>query len=653
MFLLFVTWTGLAQGFDNERIDSIANFWKANVMHSLDTVKTDAGRALVLTELGNYYKFKKPDSGLYYAYKALELSRQIKFAAGEVGAIIRIGITQISLGNEAKALQMIRQGLKIAEQNNLIFANAVLQTQLGIIYSRSKHYAIALHLLKEQMRAFESLRDPSMYVGIESTIAETYLLMNQLDSALYYIELAHQFVQANDSIFSWATHSVLLNHGRIQHKLGNNDLALLYFLESLQVADEVDKILSSGISIAQVYQQVSKFDSSIYYAEKSLSIAQKGGFYSGVVDASVLLSGIYENLNPQKSTKYNKLALAYKDSLYNLSKAAAFDTFIDFDEQERQREIEAAKAEFQNRLRMNAILGSTFTLFIIAIFLFRNNRLKQKAKQKIERAYDQLKSTQSQLIQSEKMASLGELTAGIAHEIQNPLNFVNNFSEVNAELIDDLKKEVLSGDQESLLEIANAIKSNQEKINHHGKRAEGIVKSMLQHSRSSVGQKELTDINALCDEYLRLAYHGYRAREKSINTIPIDISMNSNFAPSLPNVKVVRQDIGRVLLNLVNNAFYAVREKTKVNTESYEPTVTVSTKYSNGSIEICIQDNGTGIPDSMKAKIFQPFFTTKPTGQGTGLGLSLSYDIIKAHGGTITLNSKEGEGAEFIIKLPV
>jgi signal transduction histidine kinase/streptogramin lyase len=270
----------------------------------------------------------------------------------------------------------------------------------------------------------------------------------------------------------------------------------------------------------------------------------------------------------------------------------------------------------------------------------------------LKKSLEDLKATQSQLIQSEKMASLGELTAGIAHEIQNPLNFVNNFSEVNTELTEELKEELnktnLSPVEKlSISKIADDIKSNQEKISFHGKRADSIVKGMLQHSRSSNGQKELTNINTLADEYLRLAYHGLRAKDKSFNA-----AMKTDFDESLPKINVVAQDIGRVILNLITNAFYAVTEKKKTAVAGYEPTVTVTTKKMNDTISVTVKDNGDGVPKKVLDKIFQPFFTTKPTGQGTGLGLSLSYDVIKSHGGELKVETKEGEGTEFTIFLP-
>ncbi|WP_167616826.1 ATP-binding protein [Maribellus sediminis] len=284
--------------------------------------------------------------------------------------------------------------------------------------------------------------------------------------------------------------------------------------------------------------------------------------------------------------------------------------------------------------------------FSIAYARYEDFKNLEAAKNQIEKTLTELKATQAQLIQSEKMASLGALTAGIAHEIQNPLNFVNNFSEVSNELIDEMKEELAKGDLEEAIEIAGDIKQNLDKINHHGKRAESIVKGMLLHSRGSSGKAEPTDLNALVDEYLRLSYHGFRAKDKSFNA---DFRLEAD--ESLPKIEVVPQDIGRVFLNLLNNAFYAVDQRAKEKPAGYKPMVSISTARENGLAVIRVKDNGPGIPDSIKEKIFQPFFTTKPTGQGTGLGLSLSYDIVKAHGGELNVESKEGEGTEFIIKL--
>jgi signal transduction histidine kinase len=317
------------------------------------------------------------------------------------------------------------------------------------------------------------------------------------------------------------------------------------------------------------------------------------------------------------------------------------------------------------------LIQSLANAFSTAYARYEDFNKLEAAKKQVDAALNELQATQKQLIQSEKMASLGELTAGIAHEIQNPLNFVNNFSEVNKEMLEELKAERSKPNADKILEdeLINDLIDNSEKINHHGKRADAIVKGMLQHSRASTGKKEPTDINALADEYLRLSYHGLRAKDKSFNaTIEthFDKSLSADKA-GIGKINMIPQDIGRVLLNLFNNAFYACTERSRTvnqatlpvgrqksnNLISYEPKVSVTTKKSENRVCITVRDNGNGIPQKILDKIFQPFFTTKPAGEGTGLGLSLAYDIVKAHGGEIKVESKEGEGSAFEIILPI
>jgi signal transduction histidine kinase len=376
----------------------------------------------------------------------------------------------------------------------------------------------------------------------------------------------------------------------------------------------------------------------------------------------------------------------------NIRKATMLSLNYDFDKKQQiakaaqeKKDAEAKRTKNQQYFAIAFLAIIVLAAVVITSILLRSNKHKQKAysllerqkketdiqKAKTEHALENLKATQAQLIHSEKMASLGELTAGIAHEIQNPLNFVNNFSDVNTELIDEADQEINKGNISGVKIILNNIKENEQKINLHGKRADTIVKGMLQHSRASSGQKEFTDVNKLADEYLRLSYHGMRARDKSFNA-----EMQTDFDESIGKINIVPQDIGRVILNVINNAFYAVNEKKKsgpltlpINRDrlelgidklqnEYMPLITVRTKLipplegKREAVEIVVRDNGNGIPQNIVEKIFQPFFTTKPTGQGTGLGLSLAYDIIKAHGGEIKVETKEGEGSEFVILLP-
>ncbi|MEO6289633.1 MAG: ATP-binding protein [Ginsengibacter sp.] len=341
-------------------------------------------------------------------------------------------------------------------------------------------------------------------------------------------------------------------------------------------------------------------------------------------------------------------------------------------EQQRQQSIEVAKIRYRNKINLYAVIFASCVFLFIALLLWRNNKqrckdysLLQQQKSKTEAALQEPKSTQAQLAQKEKMASLGELTAGIAHEIKNPLNFINNFAELNAELLEELKEqmETDSPDKKEEKAIHEDMKQNLEKIIRHGRRADSIVKNMLGHSRNSGGVTVSTDINALADEYSKLAYNGIRAADKSFNAV-IEKYFDASLSTPDGRINIVPQDIGRVLLNLFNNAFYAVNEKKKNSTrslmgsEAYEPIVTVTTKAVKRpsgrlGVSIAVRDNGNGIQGDVVNKIFQPFYTTKPTGEGTGLGLSLSYDIAtKAHGGELKINTKEGEYAEFVIELP-
>jgi signal transduction histidine kinase len=405
---------------------------------------------------------------------------------------------------------------------------------------------------------------------------------------------------------------------------------------------------------------LNNIDSALYYANYLLDTLSSFGFSNYEVDLGVAYNNLYQcyiRTNKRDSAfKYAQLALRTQDSLMALriKNLSDFQHLL-LSENKRIEAIEDERSEKIARWTNFGAISFSILIGVIALLLFRNVRQSRWAnirlieqKEKLQKTLDELKSTQSQLIQSEKMASLGELTAGIAHEIQNPLNFVNNFSEVSTELVDEMKSEIIKGNYDEVNVIAEDVKQNLEKINHHGKRASDIVRGMLQHSRSSSGVKEPTDINALVDEYFRLAYHGLRAKDKTFNA-----AMKTDFDATICNISIIPQDIGRVILNLITNAFYVVNEKSKQGIADYAPTVSVVTKKINHQVEIRVTDNGNGIPANIVDKIFQPFFTTKPTGQGTGLGLSLSYDIVKAHGGELTVESKEGVGSEFIIQLPI
>jgi C4-dicarboxylate-specific signal transduction histidine kinase len=329
---------------------------------------------------------------------------------------------------------------------------------------------------------------------------------------------------------------------------------------------------------------------------------------------------------------------------------------IAFNEEMKKQEELTQQRRRSTTIIISSLVVTVLFISLITSIVIRHNQqrkkaytLLQKQKEQTEQAYTQLKATQQQLVQKEKMASLGELIAGIAHEIQNPLNFVNNFSTVNKELVTEAKQALSGGNYPEVAAVLSDIENNEEKISHHGKRADSIVKGMLQHARASTGKKEPTDINKLAEEYLRLSFQGMRAKDKSFNA-----AIETHFDNTLGQVTIVPQDIGRVLLNLFNNAFYAVQEKKAKLNGTYEPVVSVRTNKDSNSVQIIVKDNGTGMPQQVADKVFQPFFTTKPTGEGIGLGLSLSYDIVtKGHGGELKVESKEGEGTEFVVQLPI
>ncbi|HEY9363157.1 MAG TPA: tetratricopeptide repeat protein [Chitinophagaceae bacterium] len=629
----------------------------------LTTAKEDAKKVTILEGLSYAYLSAYPDTALQFALEGLQLAQKIGDGRGEALCTNALGSVYFHVGDYAKALEMYLRYLELKDNMKERKGIAVAYFNLANVYTEEKDYPHALYYLFKAKQEDEITKDSSGILFDLYSLGSIYLRMQKNDSALYYLEQSYQLVQTLDDKNMIA--AILNTFGESYVALNNPALATKYYKLSIPYAQAIkdNEVLSSDYyGLAKVFNQQGMLDSSIYYARKALSISQEAPFLKQVMETSAFLTEIFKTKKQFDSAfKYQELSIATKDSLFNVENVRKVQG-LKLQEQQRQQSIESAKIEYRNKVKFYTVIFTSAIFLIIALILWRNNKQKQKAytllheqKSKTEQAYDELKSTQAQLIHSEKMASLGELTAGIAHEIQNPLNFVNNFSEVNKELIQELKTEKSKAGRDEQLEneLLNDIAENEEKINHHGKRADAIVKGMLQHSRKSSGQKELTDINALADEYLRLSYHGLRAKDKNFNaTVKTDFdeSLSADKA-GIGKINIVPQEIGRVLLNLFNNAFYAVNEKKKLQSEGYEPTVLVSTKKLNAKIEISIKDNGNGIPRKVLDKIFNPFFTTKPTGEGTGLGLSLSYDIIKTHDGEIKVETADGQGATFIIEL--
>ena len=646
----------------------------------------DTVRLVVADSLSEAYSEIKPDSSIYYADIAIKLSRDLKFKLNEALGLNLSGYIWLNRGNFTNALKMFSESLKIGEdpksERNILpdkYSVSLIYTlhitpreyrlqvianthfNLGLLYENTSSIEKGLFHYAQAVQFGEKTQDKEGVGFAYLNLGRLYLAQMKTDSAIHYIQRAYEISKQVD--FAKFSGSCLLNLGRVYLSSGNKKKAIEYLHNAIAVCEQEKYYrgaIAASLILADLNLKEEKSDSGYYYSIMALQKAKELNVPDLLLRSYTAMANYYNKVsNNDSAVKYQSLIIKIKDSLYNSRQVQQFQN-LDFNEQLHKQEIAAAEKAFQNRLRIYGLFVAIAIFLVLAIILWRNNAQKQKSyallekekretdrqKEKVEHAFLELKSTQQQLIQSEKMASLGELTAGIAHEIQNPLNFVNNFSEVSNELIEEMKMELTKGNSDDAMAIAEDVKQNLEKITHHGKRADAIVKSMLQLSRANSGKKELTDINALCDEYLRLAYHGLRAKDKSFNA-----TTKTDFDNSIGKISVVPQDLGRVIFNLTNNAFYAVNEKQKQDFKGYEPTVTISTAKHNGKIEIKVKDNGNGIPQQILDKIFQPFFTTKPTGQGTGLGLSLAYDIIKAHYGEIKVESRQGEGTTFLILL--
>ncbi|HEY5771535.1 MAG TPA: ATP-binding protein [Chitinophagaceae bacterium] len=618
----------------------------------LEKAPVDTNRVNLILNIANKLYFYKPDLSLEYSEKALKLADDLDYNNGIVSSLNLAGESNRLTGNYPKALQYQLQALEISRElkNEEVESNSL--GFIGVIYMGLNEYRQAVQYFLSAIDIKDRLPPSPPSVFILANTGISYDLLDIPDSALHYLTLA---ARQNIGVRHPQLNSLIpLSVGNVYMRKGNVDSALHFYFVALQNSKSTNESINLGgiqQKIAEAYEKLNLDDSSLNYALNAFNEAKRTSQKSRLLESSSLLVKLYREKHKYDSAfYYEDLATSIKDSLYGIPKFKQLQLLM-LSEQKQQQVIEQEQERYKNKTRMIALWSAIGVFLIIAFILFRNNRQKQKTNKVLENTLSNLRSTQAQLIQSEKMASLGELTAGIAHEIQNPLNFVNNFSDVNTELIDEANAEAGKGNLSGVKTILKDIKDNSEKINHHGKRADTIVKGMLQHSRTTSGQKELIDINALADEYLRLAYHGHRVKDKSFN-----VSMKTDFDNSIGTINVIPQDIGRVILNLINNAFYAVDEKKKAPKPpkggvEYEPTVLVTTKKNGDKVLISVADNGKGITQKILDKIFQPFFTTKPPGQGTGLGLSLSYDIVKAHGGEIRVNTKENEGTEFTIIL--
>jgi signal transduction histidine kinase len=638
----------------------------SNLRHFVEQTKDSGSFANYYSSAGLYYGMQnKYDSSIYFYEKAIPLYEKIGNSMRTAQSASNLAIAFQQQSNYSRALYYQQKSLKIHEEDENIMGQAYTTVNMANTYQnmgdlkRAESYflksielALKMNLTNVELYAYTNLS--SMFIGVDQW-------QKAYDYAMKAVKLGRKMGDKGIQAASFSKAALA--------KANQNEFneAMELSKSAISLADSVNQpmIIQQAYSgMGFVLKSQKKWKEAIPFYERSLaSLADADLFIKENGRLFKELSECYEQTgNPAKALEMYKKYTVISDSINsreNIRKATELTMNYEFEKKEEaSRVIQDAKDEL-NRTRMMGLGSGLLLSFIIIIGALVGYRGKQRAnaklrkqKTEIEDALEKLKVTQSQLIQSEKMASLGELTAGIAHEIQNPLNFVNNFSDLSNELVIEIKEELAMGNYQEAKDILNNVQDNLQKITHHGKRADGIVKGMLLHSRTNAGEKLPTDINNLSDEYLRLAYHGMRAKDNNFNA-----NIITNFDPAIGKVDVVPQDMGRVMLNLINNALYAVAEKSKkANAEGidYEPQVTLITRKEKGSIEIRVVDNGNGIPDSIKDKIFQPFFTSKPTGQGTGLGLSLSYDIVtKGHGGELSVHEADNGGVEFIVRLPI
>ncbi|BAU54804.1 tetratricopeptide repeat-containing sensor histidine kinase [Mucilaginibacter gotjawali] len=653
LVLLFTMVWSVASAQKNN-VDSLTKAYRKN--------RQDTTLVQLLNNKASYvFLTTNSDSGMNCLTKGLALSRKIHYKDGEVRSQLGIATILSRRGDLPQSFKIIFDLLPQAIAINDQRAVAQCYNNLGQDYGILKDYKKALAYQFMFKAAAEKAYLTDLMQVAYNNIARQYLDQRMADSAEYYTKKGYNIDKhsANDGY-------LIRNFGAVQMLRKNYVKAIAFFRKSVLGIPKMDDhyLLSEDYRrMAEAYEQLLRRDSCIYFAKKAVDEANLNKNPDLVMKASMLLKDQYRLVNDYKNAfDYQQIMLKAQDSLFSQRKTLQIQT-LTLNQEQQKRDAEAAQQAYQNKVQRYTLLGIITVFVLIAgILLFANGQRKKANKaleqrngqieaqhKALEKTVSDLKNTQTQLIQSEKMASLGELTAGIAHEIQNPLNFVNNFSEVNTELIDEMEQEISKGDMEEVKAIAQNIKENQQKISQHGKRADFIVKGMLQHSRNHSGERQFTNINILADEFLKLSYHGLRAKDKSFNA-----EMTTHFDENIPVISIVQQDIGRVLLNLFNNAFYAVNQKSKTAGTGYKPEVTVSTTVENSRVVIKVKDNGIGIPEAIKEKIMQPFFTTKPTGEGTGLGLSLTYDmVVKGHGGLITVESNENIFTEITVSIPL
>lgn len=646
--------------------ESLAVIYKGQQLS--DTAKMELLRNLCFNET------KDLNTAIQYADKLIVLSTQVENESYLRMAYFLKGTKKRLQGNLEEALNAFFKSADIARTSHHFTAEGEAHSAIADTYTVANNFTTAKIYYNKALTTLrqagqKSSEDSISLASVLNNAGDAFLRVGNFDSALLYSTEAKLIFEKVD--YESGRGYSLGNIGMVYASMGKDALGEKNINEAISILEQTQDyypICVYLVSMADIYLNKGDEQRALTYALRSLKLAGRHGFKEQIAAASLKLSALYNKAAKyQEAFKYYQLHITYRDSLNNISNVNKMaDLRTNFIVSQKDIEVNLLKQQKKEERKFTAALGIILVMaMIILIILWRNNQHKQKAykildlqkqeteiqKAKVELTLSQLQLTQKQLIQSAKMVSLGELTAGIAHEIQNPLNFVNNFSEVSVELLDELTEVIVNklsvADKEEATDIIKYLADNLTKINTHSKRADAIVKSMQQHSLSSTGKREPTDINALADDYLRLSYHGIHAKDKSFK-----VDFKTDFDDSIGSINVVPQEIGRVLLNLYNNAFYALNEKKKQGITDFVPQILITTKTAGSKIELSIKDNGTGVSPHVLDKIFQPFFTTKPAGQGTGLGLSLSYDIVVAHGGELNVETTEGEFTKFTLQLP-
>ncbi len=670
---------------DNRVNDSPESFkLSGQALELLRDVDYPKGKADALKCYGfALVRLSKNEEALKYLNEALSIFESLEDVNGLSVVYEYLGIVQRNWGNFSNSLILLKKALELSRQTGFVEAEGTTLYQTGVTYKYLGNYEQALDYYHQCLYLMRSAGFTLMEAYAINVIGAVYFEIQNYGEALHYYQQGLAIRQLSGD--KWGEAGSLDNIGSVYLKLEDWEKALEYCERSLTISESTDDRRGQGNSLfhlAEIYKQQNNWDHANFLSGKSLHIRREMGDRKGESEILLLFAELKKStaqsignseldflrkaLNISDEIKAADLSGKAHWAMYKYYKGAqehehALTHLEIYDSIEKKLHKDAVNQKvlnFEVSQRAEASEKETEKFRAKNEELAKLNAEIKSQKEETEKALIKLKATQAQLIQSEKMASLGELTAGIAHEIQNPLNFVNNYAEVNVELLEELflegRKEEGEREEGLMSSLIQDLSENEAKILHHGKRADAIVRGMLQHSRRGSGTKEPTNLNALADEYLRLAYYGLRRSGDPAKYPQFQAEFITDFDKDLPLVEVIPQDMGRVLLNIINNAFQACSKRSQLEAEVYEPKVTVTTKRLPDAVELRIADNGNGIPEEIKDKIFQPFFTTKPTGQGTGLGLSLAYDLVtKGHGGTLEVESLEGQGSTFLLVLPL